>query len=135
VLIFDSNIWVSYTLMPESRLATTVDQILEIDLYAMSDSTFAEISNVLMREKFDEYFSLSKRQNVLGKIASAAEWFTPAETIVNCRDPKDNKFLELAAACQADFLITGDEDLLVLNPFRKTQILTLSDFADRNLPG
>ncbi len=39
------------------------------------------------------------------------------ESISDCRDPKDNKFLELAACGKADFIISGDQDLLVLNPF------------------
>ncbi len=46
-----------------------------------------------------------------------------------CRDAKDNKFLALAAACRAEFLITGDDDLLILNPFRETHILTPAQFT------
>ena len=46
----------------------------------------------------------------------------------SCRDPKDNQFLELAVNGQADFIVTGDEDLLVLHPFRAIPILTPRDF-------
>ena len=48
-----------------------------------------------------------------------------------CRDPKDNKFLELAADGQADYLITGDQDLLVLHPFQATQIFTPAQFLEQ----
>jgi len=86
-----------------------------------------------MRSKFDPYFSKEKRANTLEFIAKDAKWFTPTETIRDCRDPKDDKFLELAVASKADFLITGDSDLLVLNPFRKTRILTMADFSKVSL--
>jgi len=57
-----------------------------------------------------------------------SEGVNHSETICKCRDSKDDIFLELAVAAKADFLITGDEDLLVLESFRKTQILTMADF-------
>jgi uncharacterized protein len=53
------------------------------------------------------------------------------ETIDLCRDPKDNKFLELAVSGNADFIITGDEDLLVLNTFRNIEIISVNDFLIR----
>jgi len=87
-----------------------------------------------MRNKFDRYYSRKNRIEMLEEVASKAEWFIPAEIIRDCRDPKDNKFLELAAVSKADFLITGDEDLLILDPFRSTRILTLSEFAEHHLP-
>ena len=50
------------------------------------------------------------------------------ETITECRDSKDNKFLELGVCGKADFIISGDEDLLILNPFRNIQILSPGNF-------
>jgi putative PIN family toxin of toxin-antitoxin system len=87
-----------------------------------------ELTEVILRKKFDKYITRQVRLNLLKGIAKNAEWFVPAEAINDCRDTKDNKFLELAVAAKADFLITGDEDLLVLDPFRKTRILTMTDF-------
>jgi putative PIN family toxin of toxin-antitoxin system len=97
--------------------------------YAMSDETFSELLEVLLRPKFDRFASLETRQTALESIAYAAKWFTPNESVEACRDPCDNKFLELAMSCRADYLITGDEDLLILDPFGKTRILTLSEFS------
>lgn len=54
----------------------------------------------------------------------------PSESIDECRDPKDNKYLELAISGHAESLITGDEDLLVLNPFRNIKIITVLEFLD-----
>ena len=52
----------------------------------------------------------------------------PTEAIAECRDPKDNKYLELAVAGQAECIITGDQDLLVLHPFKGIDILTVQEF-------
>lgn len=48
-----------------------------------------------------------------------------------CRDPKDNCFLDLAVNGKADFLITGDDDLLVLNSFQDVEIMTAVAFVNR----
>jgi len=129
VLICDTNIWISYALFPESGLSQVIGRAIENLPYAMSNDTFSELADVLLRPKFDPYVSVETRQAVLQKIASAARWVSPTESIHDCRDSKDNKFLELVATCQAEFLITGDDDLLILNPFRKTRILTPAQFA------
>jgi putative PIN family toxin of toxin-antitoxin system len=54
--------------------------------------------------------------------------FFPTETIQDCRDSRDNKFLELAVEAKASYVITGDKDLLILNPFRNISTLTPADF-------
>ncbi len=56
------------------------------------------------------------------------EFIELAEKITVCRDPKDNKFLELAVAGNADCIVTGDKNLLILNPFRGIKIISTSDF-------
>lgn len=129
MVIFDTNSWISYALNPQSKLSIAVDQTIETSPYAMSTETFAEFGDVLLRNKFDPYISVEKRRDTLERTASEAKWFTPTEQIGDCRDPKDNKFLELAVAAEAHFLITGDEDLLILDPFRKTRILTITQFV------
>jgi predicted nucleic acid-binding protein len=57
-------------------------------------------------------------------------FFSPDESITACRDSKDNKFLELAVAANASCIITGDKDLLALNPFRGIPILNAVDFMN-----
>ena len=61
----------------------------------------------------------------------SAELVAIKESIDICRDPKDNKFLELAVSGEADFIVSGDQDLLVLNPFRNIEIVTANDFLAR----
>ena len=101
MIIIDTNIWVSYMLAPKSPLGQKVRQLIREQAYAFSDHTFVELTDVLMRDKFDRFVSPQERAAVLKRVAQAAEWFRPTEKIDDCRDPKDNKFLELALAASA----------------------------------
>lgn len=51
-------------------------------------------------------------------------------SVDDCRDPKDNKFLELALTVNANCIVTGDKDLLVLHPFRQIPIITVTEFLE-----
>lgn len=117
-----------------SPLGEHVARTLQCYHYAFSVETVRELSEVALRSKFDRYLSQQARLEILKGLAKGASWFTPTEIIRDCRDSADNKFLELAIAAEADFLITGDEDLLLLDPFRKIRILTITEFAQDNLP-
>jgi len=128
VLILDTNIWVSYALMGSGLVGTQVATIVTSYPVAFSKATFGELTEVLMRDKFDRYVSQEARVDFLRKLAHSAEWFEPREQVSDCRDPKDNMFLELAKSCHATALITGDNDLLVLDPYGNTRIVTLTEF-------
>ena len=94
----------------------------------LSADTFDEFSNVFIRPKFDRYLPLTKRLIILEDLRSIIK-IVPVNIVIDaCRDPKDNKFLELAITANAACIITGDADLLVLNPFRQIPILTAADF-------
>jgi len=85
---------------------------------------YTELREVLNRRKFDKYLELEERQKFLIKFVNTSRRILIQETISICRDAKDNKFLELAVNGDAQFIITGDQDLLVLNPFRGIKIIT-----------
>lgn len=68
-------------------------------------------------------------RNWLSEVLAAAELVAITERIAACRDPKDDKFLELAVTGRADVIITGDRDLLALNPFRSIAIITPAEFV------
>jgi putative PIN family toxin of toxin-antitoxin system len=76
------------------------------------------------RPKLAAYVSLSESTVFLAEFARVVELVPIIQHVELCRDPRDNKFLELALAGRADFLLTGDADLLTLHPFRGTAILT-----------
>ncbi len=127
MIVIDTNLWISYTLLPDSALGIKIGSLLERYPYAFSAATFTELTDVMMRPKFDRFTSAEHRGEVLRKIAQGAQWFNPLTTIIDCRDAKDNKFLELAIEADAIYLITGDQDLLVLNPYRGVAIITVGE--------
>lgn len=128
MLVIDTNIWVSYLLMAPSPLGRTLAGILQKQPYALSDPTFTELAEVLMRPKFEKFVPEATRREILRKTGISAEWFIHTETIADCRDPKDNKFLELALTARASHILTGDEDLLCRDPFRGIRITSVSEF-------
>lgn len=133
MVIFDTNVLVSAAILAGSRADCCVRATLEQGIpLTFSDLTFAELHDVLMREKFDRYVSSRSRLELLS-VWRAAAFIIPAtairEVVTDCRDPTDNKFLELALAASAKVVVTGDPDLLVLDPWRNIRILGLTDFA------
>lgn len=82
----------------------------------------------MFRSKLDRYVSREIRAYFFENLLKTAVLIEVSEKIDECRDPKDNKFLELAVSGQADCLISGDRDLLILNPFRGIDILTAQEF-------
>ncbi|MBE9146259.1 putative toxin-antitoxin system toxin component, PIN family [Planktothrix mougeotii] len=130
-IVIDTNIFISGLLLPASKAQQVFDFVTRSQILLISDSTFAEICQTLIRRKFDKYLSLEKRLNFIASLRQKAEIVNITETITTCRDPKDNKFLELAVSGQADLIITGDQDLLVLNPFRNIEIITVNEFLTR----
>jgi uncharacterized protein len=80
--------------------------------------------------RFDRYLSAELRNQFLVDSVNLVERVEIVESIAVCRDPKDDKFLELAIAGNANFILTSDQDLLVLHPFREIKILTPADFLN-----
>lgn len=93
--------------------------------------TLLELNEVITRSKFDKYVSEEKRKEFLAALVKKAEFLEVTEEITDCRDAKDNKFLALAVGGNADCLISGDCDLLVLHPFRGILILQPGDFLQQ----
>jgi putative PIN family toxin of toxin-antitoxin system len=90
-----------------------------------------ELSTVFRRAKFNRYLSEQERLQFLSILLRDAETITITETITDCRDAKDNKFLEVAVSGQANVIISGDKDLLELHPYRGIEILTPREFLAR----
>ena len=85
---------------------------------------------VLRRDKFDRYLKRKTREEFLKALLQKSIFVEVTEIIQACRDAKDDKFLELAVSGNASHLVSGDEDLLVLNPFRGIPIVTAKQFLE-----
>jgi putative PIN family toxin of toxin-antitoxin system len=129
-VVFDTNIIVSALMFPKSLPRKVIDQVDLSGTILVSSATMLELNEVLTRKKFERYFSQEQRLNFIAKFFGKAEMIEILERVEICRDPKDDKFLEIAINGRANYLITGDQDLLVLNPFQETLIITVSQFLD-----
>ena len=127
-VVIDTNVLVSFLLFNQSAPGKAVQLALDKHQLLLSQETINELSVVLSRKKFDKYVSQELRTEFITTLSEVAEFVNIERTITVCRDEKDNKFLDIAANGNAEFLITGDNDLLVLNPFEGTRILTPSEF-------
>jgi len=138
VVIFDTNILVSAALLSGSRADLCVRNVLARQLpLVFSTATYEELADVLMLAKLDSYVSRRSRESLLRTWRKAAVMFPEAslrEQVRDCRDPDDDKFLELALASGALAIVTGDADLLVLDPWRGIRIVKLTDFENVVLP-
>ena len=125
--VIHTNTLVSRMLMPDSIPAKAVSYAVRNGKILVSEDTLGEISEVLSRRKFDPYVLIEDRQEFIRYLARICETVEIVRRIEACRDPKDNKFLELAINGNAEMIITGDNDLLVLNPFENIKIVRPSE--------
>ncbi|WP_363267069.1 putative toxin-antitoxin system toxin component, PIN family [Okeania sp. SIO2B3] len=124
----DTNIIVSALIFSKSTTMQAFREAKENGLILISAEILSELIDVLSRQKFDRYLSREIREYFLANLTKETELIAITETIDICRDPKDNKFLELAVSGNATHIITGDKDLLELHPFRDILIVTPSQF-------
>lgn len=127
-LVFDTNAIVSALLFEQSVPGKAFLAALERGVILQSEATIAELSAVLARKKFDRYLTKEERDQFLGMLLHVAIVVEIDEEIRACRDAKDDKFLELASAGRASVLVSGDGDLLALNPFRGIPVMTPAEF-------
>lgn len=129
VFVFDTNTLISAFLVGSHTNNMAFIKALDTGRIVISRAIIQELTEVFMRKKFDKYATLEERIKILSFLdKQIMKWPEPIEAIVICRDPKDNKYLELAASAKASCIITGDKDLLILHPFGDIPILTAADF-------
>ena len=128
--VFDTNAIVSAALLRQSVTRQALDKALEEGEVLVSRATVEELNDVLRREAFERYVSEEERIQFLTALVREAILIDVTETMTECRDPKDNKFLELAVAGTASCIVSGDDDLLVLHPFRGIPVLTPRTFLE-----
>ncbi len=126
--VFDTNVLISALLLPDSKPRQAFDLAVRKGKILLSAVVLAELYEVLSRRHFRRYLDEEHIRTFIAALAREAQWVEPAVSIAACRDPKDDKFLELAASGGATHIVTGDADLIQLNPFQGIQILTPHSF-------
>jgi putative PIN family toxin of toxin-antitoxin system len=129
VIVFDASTLVSATFRRDAVPARAVRHALRSDRLAVSEATMAELLNVLARPRLARFLDLELRDELLGQLDALAAFFSPTEAVTDCRDAKDDKYLELALAAGAEVIVSGDDDLLVLHPWRGVRILRPADYV------
>lgn len=126
--VIDTGVIVSAILLPRSVPRQAFDLAAARGRVLVSEETIGELNEVLRRPKFDKYVSESQRLEFLAALVREAEVVEVVDVVMECRDPKDNKFLELALSGKGSHIVTGDLDLLVLHPFRGIAIVNPQAF-------
>lgn len=128
--VFDTNAVISAVLLKQSITRRAFDRAVEEGQLLVSLETIDELNRVLRRGDFAKYVTDDQRMEFLAVLLREAAFVEVTVQIGECRDPQDNKFLELAVSDHATCIISGDKDLLVLSPFRGIPVVTPRDFLD-----
>ena len=129
-IIIDTNLWISYLISKDYQWLDKLVFNRDI-LLVFSQDLIDEFIEVAQRPKFSRYFSNSDLERLLQIFDLFGGYFEVKSNVLICRDPKDNFLLSLAKDSKADYLVTGDNDLLDLKLFGKTRIITISQFKNR----
>ena len=127
-VVVDTNVFVSAALKDQSLPALAVHIVEDRGVLLKSIATERQLLDVLARPHLAPLIAPASHA-WLRKLLAAAETVTITERIAACRDPTDDKFLELATNGHADLIVSGDADLLVLNPFRSISIVPPATFV------
>ena len=129
-IIIDTNLWISFLLSKDYR---KLDKLFNSEnlILLFSLELLDEFIEVARRPKFKKYFSITDLNELLTEIHSKAEFIEVTTEVNLCRDEKDDFLLALAKDGNADFLITGDNDLLEIEKFEKTMILTMANYLEK----
>jgi len=126
-VIFDTNVWISFLI--GKRLSKIKEYISDGNITIVTtEQLLVELKIVTNRKKLKKYFPKDSVEELIELLETIAEKVNIKPTHFINRDVKDNFLLDLIDFSKADYLITGDKDLLVHNPFKTAQILSPADF-------
>jgi hypothetical protein len=128
-VILDTNLWISFLIKSDLR---SIDSLIEKGKIKLvfSEELLQEFLTVSRRPKFRKYFSASDIEDILRVFDMYGKFVKLSTSLNDCRDIKDNFLLNLAIDSKADYLVTGDSDLLELRKIGITEIITLKDLLE-----
>lgn len=130
-IVLDTNVLISGLLSTTSTPARAVEHAISSGQLLASTDTLRELMTKLLSPKFDRYVPRERRDALLLRLSPLIEIVEVVQRIQACRDPDDDKFLEVAVNGRADVVVSGDRDLLDLASFRRIAILTPAAYLDR----
>ncbi len=127
-IVIDTGVLVSAAIRPQSVPALALERALLHYEVCASQATFAELQDVLSRSKFDRYASPQMRQAFVDGLWRHLRMVEVNQLVSDCRDPKDDKFLALALAVNAEMIVASDPHLTQMHPWRAIPILPPAAF-------
>lgn len=126
-VILDTNLWISFLI---SKRFQGIDNLIEQGIVRLifSNELIEEFIEVVSRPKFKKYFSFNDIERIFSLFEEYGELVKVTSNINICRDKKDNFLLNLSIDSTCDFLITGDNDLLILKKIKNTKIVSIAEF-------
>jgi len=126
-VIFDTNVWISFLV---GKRLTKINRYITDGTITIvtTEQLLLEIKTVTKQEKLKKYFPKESVEELIELLETIAENIEIKPTYNISRDPKDNFLFDLIDFSKADYLVTGDQDLLEHNPFKTAQILTPNEF-------
>ena len=128
--VLDTNVLFSALLSSAGKPFACLSWVLDNATLLASRDLLLELDTRLARPKFEKYVNESRRSAFVADLRLVAVQVEVGGTLKACRDPDDDKLLEIAIIGKADCIVTGDQDLLVLDPFRGVRILTPAAFLE-----
>ena len=129
--VVDTNILVRAVIKPTGSVGPVLQRLRRREYTLLiSRETLDELAAVLHRPRLRTKYELSDRvlRATIRLVVLRGELIQPDRRIAVCRDPRDDKFLELAVSSNAQVIVSGDEDLLTLSPFERIPIVSPARF-------
>ena len=129
-VVLNTNVLISAALSLRGKPRRVLDWVAAYEVLLSSDETLEELETTLRRPKFEPYVDSDERDDYIEWLDTYTHPVEVEGQVQMCRDPDDDKFLELALSGDADVIVSGDNDLLVLHPFRGIPILSPDAFLE-----
>jgi putative PIN family toxin of toxin-antitoxin system len=128
LIVFDVSALVGAAIKRDGVPEQAFRHALSHDQVAVSEPVIAELVDVFARPKLQRFLDPDLRDGMLAALDALGIVFTPTECVTDCRDVKDDMYLELALASSASIIVSSDQDLLVLHPWRGVRLLRPAEY-------
>jgi putative PIN family toxin of toxin-antitoxin system len=126
-VILDTNLWISFLI---TKNFEAIDHLVDKGYIVLifSEESLEEFVTVARRPKISKYFPELAIDEILSLFHKYGKLVNVVSDITDCRDQKDNFLLNLAIDTNADYLVIGDSDLLILKQIKNTRVIKWNDF-------